>query len=171
VNDFVEIYITPEMVLHAQQMADSLGTLNRSIMNGSRNLAGFLGELVFEQYYPEAIRDNTYDSDFLFHGSTVDVKTKVRGYKPKPDYEVSVSAYRLQKTNVYYFVSLLEERGHYTKAYLLGWASSKDFLANARFLKKGQLDPSNNYTVRADCYNLEISKLRPIKRRWGNDAT
>ena len=170
-NDPVELYITSDMIDRAHLMACDMGTLKHSITYGSRNIAGFLGEIVFEQYYPDAIRNNTFENDFLFHGAKVDVKTKVRAYKPKPYYEVSVSAYRLQKADVYYFVSLLEEKSHYKKAYLLGWAHAKDFLENARKLMKGQIDPSNQYTVRADCYNLPISQLRPIKRKWGNDAT
>jgi len=26
-------------------------------------------------------------------------------------------------------------------------------------MRKGEVDPSNNFTVRADCYNLRIDKL------------
>jgi hypothetical protein len=165
-SDYTEVYLTPEMIDKAEAMASDMGRLNRSITNGERNSAGFLGELVFEDWYPEAIRDNTFEHDFIFHGAKVDVKTKVRAYKPRHYYEVSVSAYRLQKADVYFFVSLLEEKNRYTKAYLLGWASKNDFLQNARLMKKGEVDPLNNFKVSSDCYNLEISKLRPVKRSY-----
>ena len=35
-----------------------------------------------------------------------------------------------------------------------------EYFKKATFLKKGDVDPSNNYTVRADCYNLKINELQ-----------
>ena len=33
------------------------------------------------------------------------------------------------------------------------------YFQKAKFLKKGDVDPANNYTVRASCYNLAIEDL------------
>ena len=35
-----------------------------------------------------------------------------------------------------------------------------EYFKKASFLKKGDVDPSNNYTVRADCYNIKINELQ-----------
>jgi hypothetical protein len=35
-----------------------------------------------------------------------------------------------------------------------------EYFQQAKYLKKGEVDPSNNYTVRATCYNLTIDKLK-----------
>jgi hypothetical protein len=40
------------------------------------------------------------------------------------------------------------------------WQNTYDYdIVDATFMKKGDVDPSNNFTVRADCYNLRIDKL------------
>jgi hypothetical protein len=49
-----------------------------------------------------------------------------------------------------------------SKAWILGSISKKEYYAKATRYKKGQVDPSNGFTFRTDCYNLEISKLEPI---------
>ena len=37
--------------------------------------------------------------------------------------------------------------------------TKEEYFNKATFLKKGDIDPSNNYTVKADCYNVPISEL------------
>jgi hypothetical protein len=36
----------------------------------------------------------------------------------------------------------------------------QEYFDKATYLKKGEVDPSNNYTVRATCFNLPIDKLQ-----------
>ena len=38
--------------------------------------------------------------------------------------------------------------------------NKSDYFDDAKFLKKGQVDPDNNFKVKADCYNLPINKLK-----------
>ena len=35
-------------------------------------------------------------------------------------------------------------------------STKKEYFEKATFMQKGEIDPSNNYMVRADCYNLKI---------------
>jgi hypothetical protein len=42
----------------------------------------------------------------------------------------------------------------------LGLISHDKYFELARELKKGDIDPSNNYTVKADCFNLSIEDLQ-----------
>jgi hypothetical protein len=35
----------------------------------------------------------------------------------------------------------------------------KEYFEKAVFVKKGDVDPSNNYTARSDCYNIKIEDL------------
>jgi hypothetical protein len=37
-----------------------------------------------------------------------------------------------------------------------------EYYKNAVALKKGEIDPSNNFTVKADCYNIKISDLQQL---------
>jgi hypothetical protein len=39
----------------------------------------------------------------------------------------------------------------------------EEYFEKAKFMKKGQYDPDNNYEVRADCYNLYIEDLRNVQ--------
>jgi hypothetical protein len=156
----VEIIITPDMIREAKELAEQLGTLRNSIRKGEGNLAGFLGEVCFLKHYVDAHRDNDYNHDIVIHNKRVEVKTKDRTVTPKPYYECSIANYNTkQLTDYYYFVSLLREGTQYTKAYLLGYKTKDEYFKNAKFLKKGSIDPSNNFTVRADCWNLPISEL------------
>ena len=43
--------------------------------------------------------------------------------------------------------------------WFLGSMGHDEYYNKATFLKKGDVDPSNNFTVRADCYNLKIEEL------------
>jgi hypothetical protein len=38
----------------------------------------------------------------------------------------------------------------------------KKYFDKARYMKKGDIDPSNNFTVKANCYNLQIKELEEI---------
>jgi hypothetical protein len=47
-----------------------------------------------------------------------------------------------------------------SKGWILGWMDKDEYLNRATFMVEGEIDPSNNFKVRADCYNLPISELR-----------
>ncbi len=43
--------------------------------------------------------------------------------------------------------------------YIMGYYDKKEYMKEARFLKKGQVDGSNNFVVKADCWNMLYSDL------------
>jgi hypothetical protein len=49
---------------------------------------------------------------------------------------------------------------------VLGGRTKNKFFEEAKFYKAGELDPSSNYgwTFRADCYNMEVGKLKPLDK-------
>ena len=47
----------------------------------------------------------------------------------------------------------------FSKGWYLGVLTKEDYYDKATFLRKGDVDPSNNYTVKADCYNVRIDEL------------
>jgi hypothetical protein len=160
----IEVSITDEMIDTANKLAEELGILHHSIRKGSGNLAGFLGEECVLSHFKEAVRDNTYQHDILLRNEYIEVKTKDRTVPPKPEYECTIpNANTRQAVTYYFFVSLLREGTKYTKGYLLGYMNKKDFFERACFLKKGDIDPSNNFVVKADCWNLKIKDLHQFK--------
>lgn len=157
----VEIEITEEMKKRAWRKAREMGKLKNSITDGDGNIAGFLGEEVANQVIMGQIT-NTYDYDIIEDsGVKWDVKTKRCTSAPKDYYECSVAAFNTkQQCNNYAFVRIENVNGKWGRAWFLGAYNKNDYFDDATLLKKGQIDPSNNFKVKADCYNIAISKLK-----------
>jgi hypothetical protein len=153
--------ITPKMLSKARELAESIGKLKNSIRNGEGNIAGVLGELCFLEHYKDANQNNTYDYDILLDNKKIEIKTKVRTVTPKPHYECSVAKFNTKQiADYYYFVSILYQNNKYITGYLLGGLPKQEYFKQAKELKKGSVDPANNFVVKADCWNLPISNLR-----------
>ena len=46
-----------------------------------------------------------------------------------------------------------------TKGWILGEMNKEEYFDNARYMKKGKIDPANGFKVRATCYNVAIQDL------------
>ncbi len=152
--------VTPRAIELAKEKADEMGTLRNSITEGEGNLAGFIGEILFCNYL-KGTQQNTYDYDIIKGGIKWDVKTKRCTSPPKNHYECSVAAFNTrQRCDNYCFVRIVYNDDNWGDAYLLGWMPKEEYFEKAHFLRKGEIDPANNFKVKADCYNLPISSLR-----------
>lgn len=161
----IEIEITEEMKRRAWRKAREMGKLNNSITKGDGNIAGFLGEEVANSVIGGAVT-NTYDYDIVSGDQqliTWDVKTKRCTSPPKEYYDCSVAAFNTkQKCDRYVFVRIENKNGRWGRAWILGWYDKNQYFKDARFLKKGQIDPDNNFKVKADCYNIAIKDLKQL---------
>ena len=143
----------------AQRKSDEMGKLKNSIRSGAGNLIGFVGELAVCAYL-KILPCNTYDYDVIYRNVTLDIKTKECTSPPKSFYECSIASFNTtQKCKAYVFTRVC---GY--KVWILGWKGKTEYFDQSNFLRKGQVDPSNNFTVKADCYNLKISDLRCIEK-------
>ena len=153
-----EIDVTPDMVANAMKKAKEMGRLNNSITRGQGNIAGFIGEEV-ARHVLGGEENNTYDYDLITKkGLRVDVKTKRTSVKPKDYYECSVAALNTKQNCDYYAFVRVHNDMH--TAWFLGVYPKEEYYKDATFLKKGEVDPSNNFTVKSNCYNLPISSLQ-----------
>ena len=154
----LEVRVSDSILLEARDLAEDMGKLYNSITSGQGNVAGFIGELVVAELL-DAQRQNTKDYDLvLADGSTVDVKTKRTSVEPKTHYDCSVAKLSLhQKCDKYAFCRV---KNDYTVCWFLGLIPHDRYFELARELKKGEIDPSNNYTVKSDCFNLSIADLQ-----------
>jgi hypothetical protein len=160
----IEVQITPKMLQASIESSKKLGILNNSIRSGNGNLAGFLGEECVLNAISGSLKSNTYDYDILIGDKRFEVKTKDRTVAPRPEYECSIPNYNTKQLADYYiFVSLLRKNNDYLKGYVLGYMSKDEYFKKATLLKKGDIDKSNNFTVKADCWNLKINELHQIK--------
>lgn len=153
----IQIDITPDHIEKANGLSESLGVLKNSITTGEGNLAGFIGEVVVAEHLG-ATHTNTYDYDLVLGDKRVDVKTKRTNYPPRENYDCSVAAFNTrQKCDYYAFVRV---KNDLTKAWILGFYGKSDYFNDAKFHRKGEFDESNKFTFKADCYNIQIGKLR-----------
>ena len=160
----VEVKIKPHWKKAALKEAEELGALRKSITNGAGNLAGFVGERVVAEYLGVK-KANTYEYDLITKKEkTYDVKTKRCKSKPLPDYTVSVCALNTkQDCDAYIFVRVDNE---ITTAWILGYMPKDEFYKQAKFCKKGELDPDSNcnWRFKEDCYNMYIKDLKDIDK-------
>ena len=156
----IEIDVTGDQLLRARKLASDMGRLNNSITNGAGNLAGFIGEVVVCDKM-KAKHENTFDYDIIDRlGNRIDVKTKRCNSEPKPEYDCSIAAIGTkQECDAYVFVRVLNI---YTKAWILGKLSKKDYFEKARYCKRGEVDEDNKFKFRADCYNVKIGELEQL---------
>ena len=154
----IKVLITPEMIKEAEMRSAEMGELRNSITRGEGNLVGFIGELVAQKVLGGMI-DHSYDHDLLMDDflTTVDVKTKKTSVAPKESYACSVAAFNTkQQCDFYCFVRVKDDL---KVGWYLGLYKKEAYFKDALRLAKGDFDPDNNYTVKADCYNLPISSL------------
>lgn len=165
-SDFICVNITESMIALAKEKAKNLGTLRNSIRKGEGNLAGFLGEMAFAQkFHNKCQLSNSYDRDIKAGKFNVEIKTKDRTVFPKITYECSIANYNTsQDSDFYVFVSLFRQNGKYVKAFILGFMNKKEYFEKSKFLAEGTVDPSNDWKVSADCWNLPIHELISFKK-------
>ena len=156
----IEIKLTKETVEQCKNKAKDIGKLNNSITKGQGNLAGIVGEYIVHKYLKNSKWKNTYNYDLIYNDNKIDVKTKRCNSKPKENYDCSVAKTSLhQNCDEYIFVRILND---FSLAWIVGKKNKKEYFKLARKMVKGQIDPSNNFIVRADCYNLQINGLDKI---------
>ena len=153
------------MVKKATEWAENLGGIYNSITKGDGNYAGRLGELALAKHLGVEVEDRK-DYDIIYDGKKVEVKTKRRAVKPKPEYTVNVAATsKHQKPDSYAFLSLeytdRDSGGNYSDLlhiWLCGYKSAEQFFEEAEFWPKGTPDPPFFKTHR-DMYVLTIGEL------------
>lgn len=131
-----------------------------SIRNdGTKMIISNLAEIIFSRTYPNAIRisDSDYNADFVLKGRRVDVKVKERSVFCNPNFEVSVEARQIDYNTDWYMFYSYNSREQVME--FLGGMRKDEYVKKATLYRKGDIDPSNNWKVSVDCYNLKISQL------------
>lgn len=158
----IETKLTNQQIASAYRKAESLGSLRNSILGGAGNIIGYLGEEIFSHIFSGIIED-TFDYDVRINEFKIDVKTKETTVKPEDHYFATVADFNTkQNCDFYYFcrIDLKKKIG-----YLLGGLPKNEFYEQALFYREGDIDPTSKqgWKFRADCYNIEISKLKQPK--------
>lgn len=156
----IAVAVTPEMLVEARDKAAEMGQLYNSILRGAGNIAGFIGEAIAQQVLGGDLT-NTYDYDLVLpSGLKIDVKTKQTGYVPLESYDCSIAALNTKQDCDYY--AFVRVKTDFTIGWYLGVYEKKQYIMDAVYMKKGDVDPSNGYVVKTDCYNIKISQLMDL---------
>ena len=159
---------TPAQVNRAQQRADELGRLNKSITKGRSNVYGMLGEEIVATYFGATLENRKpqlFQYDIVLpDGSTADVKTKKTTSRvaPKGHYTATVwGGNTAQQCDRYIFVRICTDLDA-RLAWICGQMPKEEFMKTATFFRRGQFDKDNGYRVHADCFNMRIDHLHPV---------
>ena len=157
----IQVKITPSIISRAKKKAATVGNLQGSITGSLSHVVGAIGEIIVADIMG-ADESNTYDYDLVRDGERIDVKTKRCNTRPFPHYDCSVAAHGTnQNCDSYVFVRILTDT---SRAWILGSIPKPDFYTRATKYKRGDVDPTNGFTFKADCYNLPISELSDVKQ-------
>ena len=157
----IQVKITPSIISRAKKKAATVGNLQGSITGSLSHVVGAIGEIIVADIIG-ADESNTYDYDLVRDGERIDVKTKRCNTRPFPHYDCSVAAHGTnQNCDSYVFVRILTDT---SRAWILGSIPKPDFYTRATKYKRGDVDPTNGFTFKADCYNLPISELSDVKQ-------
>lgn len=154
--------VTPQLFASAKAQANQIPLLNNSIRKGAGTLVGCIGEQGFLHLFPDSVSYNTYQHDIIWNDLKIEVKTKDRTVHPRLDYDVSVANYNIsQDADLYAFMSVYRNKftDRYIRVHFCGFFPKKEYFEVARFLNKGDYDPTNDYYVQADCWNLSMREL------------
>lgn len=154
----------------AQERADALPELRRSMRGRQGNEVGCMGEVVAMRYLESVwvpyIDAPEFNHDLHTLYGTVDVKTKERTVPPQPHYDCTVPDYVKghQLPDIYLFVSLLSDKSagctRFVRAWVLGTISRSRFEETAVLWNPTTTDASNNWTPTLACWNVPVSSLR-----------
>jgi hypothetical protein len=157
----IQVNITPSIISRAKKKAATVGNLQGSITGSLSHVVGAIGEIIVADAMG-ANESNTYDYDLGRDGERIDVKTKRCNTRPFPHYDCSVAAHGTnQNCDSYVFVRILTDT---SRAWILGSIPKQDFYTKATKYKRGDIDPANGFTFKADCYNLPISELSDVQK-------
>lgn len=158
--EFVKVQLSREDLEVAERKAEQLGGLRNSIRGGGGNVTGYLGEIAAARALRnaghEVVWADTYDYDLVADGTiTIDVKTKACSGQPLGWYDASVcEANTTQRCDVYCFARVCG-----MTAWIAGTMAPKEYYRRARFLREGDWDPTNQWTVKADCHNVAYEDM------------
>ena len=157
----IEVPVTEEMIIEATKKAREMGQLKGSMMNGWRNLSGFLGELAVHSLLGGEIH-NTYDYDILLNGKKIDVKAKSTNYKPKPEYAATIFKYS-EKQGCDYFV-FTNVKKDLSKVWVCGTYERDGFVKDGTLKRKGEKFYAGTREIEylRDNYEMKIGDLKPI---------
>lgn len=158
----IEITPTDKQKKEARLTGGNTVGLQGSITRGAGSIAGALGEILVRDLLGYRQANTPHYDLYTDQGTRIDVKTKRCTSAPRDYYACTVAAHGInQDCDEYIFVRVLN---NLQRAWILGRISKEEFYGKAVRKNKGDVEPSNNFVQKADCYDLPISELWKIEQ-------
>ena len=162
-----EVDIEPWMLDEALERSQAMGVLRNSLVSGSGNRAGFVGErLVFEHLADRAhlvdmlAMVDEFTHDIEMNGMLIEVKTKRRSQAPQPHWMVSMNmsswTRQAQFCDILAFAQVTPDL---TRGWVLGYTTPERMEKLGRVILAGEAEGDNGFVARADMISMEIKEL------------
>lgn len=152
----IDVKITKDMISRSRERAKLMPKLRNSITNNTATVHGFVGEEMVADHFNAEIVD-TVDYDIIKCGVKLEVKTKRTTVVPVGSFDASIAKFNTtQKCHYYVFTRVM---GDLSEGWIMGMMHKDAYLLKARFLRKGDIDGSNGFKVKADCWNRRYDEL------------
>jgi hypothetical protein len=136
--------------------------LNNSITEGDGNAAGAMAEICFFDYFKdkgkEIIHAQHYDYDFILNQKKIEIKATRVNNPPRLAHQFKLPCNHYdQQCDFYCCIYVMND---FSKVFINGYISKKDFFNNAVLHLEGEKD--NNFTFRCDTKTITIAQLKPL---------
>jgi hypothetical protein len=166
----IEIEIHKDVVEYAQKKLDHIDTsanlgLSKFGSEKDRILVGYIGERIVMNFLNIKDDSDDYNFDLISNkGKRLEVKTITAKFKPKLHYLCTVNSHDLdgvhkQEADYYIFLRILND---FSKGWMLGWISCKEFFNKGEFVSKGK-DFGKFKFFKANATVLPISELNKFE--------
>ena len=168
-----EVTVQSWMRGSAEDLSRQMGVLNNSLVSGSGNRAGAIGEMIVMHDIEivagvgaAIVGEYTHDIE-TSDGRLIEVKTKRRRFPPQPDWTVSITmASWHRQSSAVDLLAFAQVTPSLSRAWLLGYCTPDQFEMLSWVVREGELDGDNGFVARCDMLNMRIADLSPTLPLW-----
>jgi len=168
----IEVEVNGWMLGAADDLARQMGVLNNSLVSGSGNRAGAIGEMIVMDHIESVgigagiVSEYTHDIETEDQRS-VEVKTKRRKHPPRPEWTVSMTLASWHRQSAAADVlAFAQVTPDLSRGWLLGFCTPEHFESRAWIVRAGEADGDNGFVARCDMMNMEIGDLEERFPLW-----
>ena len=168
----IEVEVNEWMLGAADDLARQMGVLNNSLVSGSGNRAGAIGEMIVMDHIESMgigagiVSEYTHDIETEDQRS-VEVKTKRRKHPPRLVWTVSMTLASWHRQSAAADVlAFAQVTPDLSRGWLLGFCTPEYFEKRAWIVHAGDPDGDNGFVARCDMMNMEIGDLEERFPLW-----
>ncbi len=160
---YLETAISPPLLEYCKRQVhkkDATTSDEDVLKTGDNSLIGTLGEHIFRYHVPDVVFKDRKDFDFEHeNGTLIEVKSHKVKRMPHDWHHFLLPDYKIDYVNDDAVIVIVEILEDYSKGWLCGWITKREFAEIAKHRKKGQKQ-GPNFTYRNDCLEIQYKDLK-----------